>query len=425
MPASPRRVVLTGLSTLTPLGVDPDTLFRRLLAGESGVRAITAFDTASVPAKIAGEITGFDAKTYITDKGHRRAIKMMSRPIQLAVSAAQAVMNGVDRSKIDPTRFGVEFGAGLMATELPELADAASLSANCKPGVIDLELWGQKGIPAIQPLWMLKYLPNLPAGHISILHDAQGPNNSITESDAASLIALGEAFRILGRDGADVFLVGGCESKIHPVSMVRQSLFEQLSMRNDAPQDACKPFDRDRDGMVVGEGAAVLIVEELGHARRRGATPLAEMVGFGAAFERDHTGDGLARAIAAALRDADVTPADIDFVIGHATGNTKYDAFEARGIAKAFGPGGVPVYAAKGALGNTGAASGTMELAVGVLALRHGLVPPSRNHDAAGDDCPVSVIRSEPKKVAKPHFLKLAYTQLGQCAAAVISEYKG
>lgn len=424
MPASSRRVVLTGLSTLSPLGMDPDTLYRRLMAGDSGVRAIKAFDTANMPAKIAGEIDNFEAKTYITDKGHRRALKMMSRPIQLAVSAAQCVMNSVDRTKIDPTRLGVEFGAGLMASELPELADAAMASANCQPGAVSLELWGQKGIPAIQPLWMLKYLPNLPAGHISIMHDAQGPNNSITESDAASLIALGEAFRIIGRDGADMFITGGCESKVHPVSLVRQCLFEQLSKRNDNPQDACRPYDRDRDGTVVGEGAAVLLIEELEHAKRRGATPLAEMVGFGAAFERTHSGEGLARAIKAALKDADAIPADIDFVIGHAMGLTAYDAFEARGIAEVFGPQGVPVYAAKGALGNTGAASGAMELAIGVLALQNGAVPPSRNHVATAEDCPVNVVHNQAKKVAKPYFLKLAYTQLGQCAAAVIKKWE-
>jgi 3-oxoacyl-[acyl-carrier-protein] synthase II len=422
MPSSSRRVVITGLSTLTPLGPDPDTLFRRLLAGEGAVRPIKSFDPQALPARIAAEVDGFDARTYITDKAQRRALKMMSRPIQMAVSAAAVAMAGVDRAKIDPTRFGVEFGAGLMATELPELVDAATLSANCQPGVIDLEAWGTKGIPAIQPLWMLKYLPNLPAGHISILHDAQGPNNSITESDAASLIAIGEAFRILGRDGADFFITGGCESKINPVSLVRQCLFEQLSKRNDSPESACRPFDHQRDGMVLGEGAAVLLVEELEHAKRRGATPLAEMVGFGAAFDRDYSGDGLARAITAAVKDADLTPGDIDFVIGHAIGNTNYDAFEARGISRALGR--VPVYAAKGALGNMGAACGAVELAVGVLALRQGVVPASRNHEATADDCPVNVIKGEPKKIAKPYFVKLAYTQLGQCAAAVIRKWE-
>lgn len=411
------------MSVLTPVGLDPESLWQSLLAGKSGVAPIKAFDPSALPTRIAAEVEGFDAKKYIIDKSQRRALKMMSRPIQMAVSAAQVVMGGVDRARIDPTRFGVEFGAGLIPSELPELADAAVVSANCQPGLVDLELWGEKGIPAIQPLWMLKYLPNMPAGHISILHDAQGPNNSITESDAASLIALGEAFRILGRDGADFFLVGGCESKINPVSLVRQCLFDQLSRRNDDPTGACRPFDRDRDGMVMGEGAAVLVVEELEHARQRGATPLAELVGFGAAFDRNRDGKGLARAIQAALKDADLTPGDIDHVIGHALGDGKLDAFEAKGIADVFGPAGVPVFVAKGALGNLGAASGVTELAIGVLALKHGVVPASVNHREPGTDCPVDVVR-EQRPVRKPFVLKLAYTPLGQCAAAIIRRFE-
>jgi 3-oxoacyl-[acyl-carrier-protein] synthase II len=411
------------LGTLTPLGVDPLTLFQRLLAGDCAIAPIQAFDTAAMPVRIAAEVSGFEAKTYITDKNQRRALKMMSRPLQFAVSAAALAMSGVDRSQIDSTRFGVEFGAGLIPSELPELGEAATLSANAEPASVDLAKWGREGIPAIQPLWMLKYLPNLPAGHISIFHDAQGPNNSITESDAASLIALGEAFRILGRDGADFFLTGGCESKINPVSLVRQCLFEKLSHHHDNPAAACRPYDLHRDGMVLGEGSTVLIAEELGHAQRRGATPLAEMIGFGAAFERDHTGKGLARAIHAALRDADLTPADIGFVIGHATGHPVHDPLEARGLAEVFGPQGVPVYAAKAALGHLGAASGATEVAIGVLALQQGVVPPTLNYTTVDPECPVQVITA-PHRITKQAFLKVAYTSLGQCAAAIIKKWE-
>src|SRR5262249_44817454 len=154
------------------------------------------------------EIDGFDAKNYV-EKSQRRSLKVMARPIQLAVAAAKlALTHGqVDKGQLDKTRFGIEFGAGLLASELPELAEAACASSNCQPGKIDMLAWGEKGLSSIQPLWMLKYLPNMPACHISILHDAQGPNNSITESDAASLLALCEARRILQRDGADFFLV--------------------------------------------------------------------------------------------------------------------------------------------------------------------------------------------------------------------------
>src|SRR5262249_20655451 len=157
------------------IGLDADALWQGLMAGKTGVRPVKSFDPSSLPTRIAAEIDGFDAKTYITDKVHRRALKMMSRPIQLGVCAAELALKvgKVDKDKLDPTRFGVEFGAGLTPSELPELADAATTSANCLPGVIDLPQWGEKGLPAIQPLWMLKYLPNMPACHVSIMHNAQ------------------------------------------------------------------------------------------------------------------------------------------------------------------------------------------------------------------------------------------------------------
>src|SRR5262249_48188282 len=157
----------------------------------SGIRKIRGFDTAGLPVHIAGEIPGFDAKQYI-DKKERKSLRMMARTIQLAVAAAQKALDdaAVDKQQLDPTRFGVEFGAGLIATELDELADAAQVSANCQPGVVDLAKWGELGLPTIPPLWMLKYLPNMLACHVSILHNAQGPNNTITESDVAGLLAL-------------------------------------------------------------------------------------------------------------------------------------------------------------------------------------------------------------------------------------------
>src|SRR5262249_6113139 len=169
------------------------------------------------------------------DKKDRKSLRVMSRPIQLAVAAAQLALDDgkVNKDKLDPTRFGCEFGSGLLPTEPEELGPAAQVSTNCMPGQVDMKAWGEKGLEAVPPLWMLKYLPNMLACHVSILHNAQGPNNSITQSDVPSLLALGEAFRIIGRDQADFFLVGGADSKLNPLSMVRQALFEPLSRRND------------------------------------------------------------------------------------------------------------------------------------------------------------------------------------------------
>jgi 3-oxoacyl-[acyl-carrier-protein] synthase II len=420
-----RRAVITGIGVVSPVGATLADYWQSLLGGKSGIKPIQSFDASGLPVRFAGEIPDFDARDYV-DKKDRRGLKMMARTIQLAVAGAQCALNdsGVDKSKLDPTRFGVEFGAGLIASELPELLDAAKISANCQPGIVDLQKWGAQGISAIQPLWMLKYLPNMLACHVSILHDARGPNNSITESDVASLLALGEAYRILERDGADFFLVGGAESKINPLSMVRQCLFEPLSKRNDSPQQASRPFDRRRDGLVVGEGAAVFALEDLAHARKRGASIYAEVVGFGSAFDRKQNGDGLARAARAALADAGIGPEEVDHVNAHGLSTPEADAAEARGLAQVFGSLDVPVLAVKSLIGNLGAGGGATELAASVLALHHRVMPPTLNYEEADPDCPIRVLAGAPRPVARPFALKVGFTQMGQCAAVVIRRWE-
>jgi 3-oxoacyl-[acyl-carrier-protein] synthase II len=415
-----RRIVFTGLGVITPLGNDPASFWEALRHGRSGVRTIQTFDPSPLSTRFAGEIVGFDAKQYLSREG-RKQMKVMARAIQLAVAAAQVALDDgkVDKTKLDPTRFGVEFGAGLLPSELNELGPAALESRSQTPGLVDLRTWGEKGIPAITPLWMLKYLPNMLACHVSILHDARGPNNSITEGDVAGLLALGEACHVIRRNHADVFLVGGADSKVNPLSMIRQCSFGRLSKRNDAPEQACRPFDRRRDGMVVGEGAGVLVVEELEHARRRGATIAGELIGFGAAFDRGVTGRGLARAIRAALTQAGIGIDAIDHVNAHGLGSPRFDAAEAAGIAEVFGPDGVPVWAIKGNMGNLGAGSGNTELAASLLAMKHGIVPATLNYHEPAEDCPVAVTTAE-RRVTKPCFLKLGFTDMGQCAAVVV-----
>jgi 3-oxoacyl-[acyl-carrier-protein] synthase II len=421
MASSTRRAVLTGMGVLSPLGLGAGPFWDGLVRGQSGIRLIRAFDPSGLPIRIGGEVRDFDAKQFI-DKKDRKSLRVMARTIQLAVAAAQLAADdgGVPREGIDPTRFGVEFGASLIASELEELAAAAQASVNCRPDSIDLERWGEKGISAIPPLWMLKYLPNMLACHVSILHNAQGPNNSVTESEVASLLALGEAFRIIGRDGADIFLVGGGESRINPLSMARHCLFQRYAQRQDPPEKASRPFDRRRDGMVLGEGAGVFVLEELGHARRRGARIYAELVGFGAAYDRGRTGAGLARAVRAALAEAGIGPEDVDHVNAHGLGTPDDDAWEARGLQEAFGTrrDPVPVYAPKGAIGNLGAAAGTTELAASVAALAHGVLPPTLNYEEADPECPVAVAATQ-RPVVTPYCVKVGFTDMGQCAAVV------
>jgi 3-oxoacyl-[acyl-carrier-protein] synthase II len=425
MASSSRRAVITGLGAVTPIGLDVPAYWEGLQKGQSGIRAIQSFDASGLPLRIAGEAIGFDAKNYL-DKKDRKSLRVMARTIQLAVAAAQMALDDskVDKDKLDPTRFGVDFGACLIASELEELGTAAQASVNCQPEAVDMDKWGAHGIPAIPPLWMLKYLPNMLACHVSILHNAQGPNNSITESDVASLLALGEAFRILGRDGADFFLVGGGECRLNPLSLARQCLFQPFSRRNDEPAKAVRPFDRHRDGMVLGEGAGVLVLEELEHARKRGARIYAEMVGFGAAFDRDRNGTGLARAIRAALSGAGIGPEEVDHVNAQGFG-TASDAWEAKGIQEVFGncAAPVPVLGLKGYIGSLGAASGTTELIGSLLALEHGLVPPTLNFEEPDPACPVTVAAGSPRQATRPHVVKLGFTDMGQCAAVVCRKW--
>jgi 3-oxoacyl-[acyl-carrier-protein] synthase II len=423
MSAASRRTVITGIGLVNPLGLGTTAVWESLVAGRSAVTPLTAFDAGNLPVRIAGEIRGFDAKAYIA-KDQRKQIKVMARGIQLAVAAAQVALDDgkVVKECLDPTRFGIEFGSGLLATELEDLAPAAQVSYS-PPATVDLGKWGGEGLPLIQPLWMLKYLPNFLASHVAILHNAQGPNNSITESDVSGLLALGEAQRILERNQADFFLVGGAESKINPLSMARMCLFATLSKRNEAPAEASRPFDRRRDGFVASEGAGVLVVEDLEHAKKRGARIYAELTGFGSAFDRRHDGRGVARAVRAALDQAGIGPGDIDHVNAHGLGTPAADAWEAQGLREVFGDRPVPVFAAKSYLGSLGAGSGTTELALSLLACRHGSLPATRNYDEPDPACPVAVNRA-PHAVGKGSFLKVGLNEAGQCAAVVCRRWE-
>lgn len=424
MTANRRRTVFTGLGLITPIGATPEAFWEALLAGRSGIKPISLFDPAGLPSRIAGEISDFDAKVYF-DKKDRKSLKMMARAIQLGVAASLLALRDADVSaeRIDPTRIGIDFGAGLIASELEELAPAAELATPEPKDHVDIHAWGAKGLPVMPPLWMLKYLPNMPACHISILANLQGPSNTITEDEVAPLLALAEAQRIIQRGQADVMLTGGTDSRINALSLSRLTMFGEFSKRNDEPAKACRPFDAHRDGKVLGEGASILILEELEHAKRRGARIYGELLGCGAAFDRRRDGSGVARAIRAALANAQVTPADIDHVNAHGLSTTQDDIAEARGIAKAFGDRTPPVWAVKPAIGNMGAAGGSTELAASLLALQHGQVPGTLNYETADPACPVAVQTGAARPVDKDSVLKLSFTDMGQCAAVVIRRW--
>lgn len=420
------RVVITGIGLLTPIGLDVAAVWQSLREGRSGVRPIQSFDPGGLPIRIAGEIPDFDAKKFV-DRKDRKSLKMMARPIRMAVACTTlALQHGqVDTGQLDPTRFGVDFGAGLIASELEELGPPSRASTNGRPGHVDLHKWGTQGLASMPPLWMLKYLPNMPACHVSIMHNAQGPNNTITETDVAALLAIGEAASIIRRGQADVMLSGAADSKVNPLSLTRLSMFSPLSGRNDDPERACRPFDRHRDGIVPGEGAGVLVLESLTHAQKRGATIYGEVVGFSATFDLKRNGDGIARAISQALARAGVEPGDIDHINAQGFSTRREDAWEAWGIHKVFGacqpP--VPVFAAKSYFGSLGAASGAVELAISLLALHHGQLPPTRNFEEPDAECPVTVLGRETRPVERGHVLKLSFTEMGQCAALVVRRW--
>ena len=238
--------------------------------GAGGIRRLTTFPVADLPNDVGGEVLDFDPKAYAQPKYRttlRKSLKYMARDIQLAVVAALLAVEdaGLVDGGVDPTRFGVDLGAGLISTELDELAPAIS-QASDGTGEFDYRIWGKDSIPIIPPIWLLKYLPNMLACHISILVDCQGPSNTITEAEAASNLAVGEASRIISRGRADVMITGGADSKIHPLSLVRMSLLDQMSRWSGEPGRACRPFDLRRDGWVAGEGAGILILEEREHA---------------------------------------------------------------------------------------------------------------------------------------------------------------
>ena len=337
-----RRTVITGSGALTPIGGDVGEIWRALRDGASGVGPVRAFDVSRFPTRIAGEVKDFNARKHFDNKDPNektvgKSLRMMARTIQLGLVASKLAMADANlaRGQFDPTRVGVVFGSSMIAIDVDDIVAPSKAASDGSPGPVDLLGWGDK-LETVEPTWMLKYLPNMAACHVSILHDLQGPSNSLTADDVASLLAVGEAFRSVERGQADAFLVGGSDCKFSYLSLSRHALFLPLSRRNDQPEKACRPFDRDRDGMVLGEAGAVLVVEELGHAKKRGANIRAEIAGYGAAFDRSRDGSGLARAILAAFGQAGVGPEDLDHVNAHAYGVPESDAWEARGLCAAL-----------------------------------------------------------------------------------------
>jgi len=413
------EVVITGLGVVGPIGIGVEPFWAALIDGRSGIRRTVLLDGGGEPCPIGGEVRDFDPKRFVRQ---RKSLKVMSRDIQLAVAAASMACKDarLDVTPANPDRLGVIFGADLIPCELEEMVEA--YRGCIVQGEFDFRLWGEKALAELFPLWMLKYLPNMPACHIAIEQDARGPNNSLTLAEASSLAAVGEAMRVIQRGQADAIIAGGASSRLHPTHWVRREIYE-LSARLEDPAAACRPFDADRDGTVLGEGAAAFLLERRSHAQARGATILARLLGYACAFEPGRRGlpprgDAIRRAIREALREAGLRPAQIGHVNAHGASTSLDDQLEAQAIHDTLN--GVPVTAPKSYFGNLGAGTGAVEMVVSVLACQKGLVPVTLNYHRPDPLCPVNVIRGEPLESRGPALI-LNHDRTGRGVALVLA----
>lgn len=425
-----RRVVITGLGLVSPLGQTLEANRDALRAGRGAVRAIEAFPIDGVPTRAVGEVREFEAQALAIGKNRKalkKNLKYMARDIQLAVAAAERALEDAGLAtpgSVDPTRIGIDLGAGMISSELDELAPAINLSTSPE-GVFDFETYGRAGIPEIVPIWLLKYLPNMLACHIGVLNDCQGPSNTITQGESASNAAVGEAVRIIERGKADVMVTGAGDSKIHPLSLIRMNLLGQLSRWEGPEEGACRPFDRRRSGWVPGEGAGILILESLDHARGRGARIYGEVLGYGCADDGhrgggiDERGTGVELATRAALRDAGLQPGEVGHVNAHGAGIVAYDLAESAALNRVFGL-DVPVVGLKGYVGNLGSGSGAFELVASLLTAREGFLPATLNCDELDPACPIDVVRGAGRTTVNPTFLNVNFTRYGQASAVLV-----
>lgn len=441
-----RRVVITGLGVATPIGIGADAYWEALLSRRCGVAAIRAFDASALPCRIAAELPEFSLGDFIP-KAYRKAAKVMSRDTQIAVVCAyHAVRDAglvtscmIGRGEapgppnLDPARFGANIGAGLVCADLPELAAALNTAVDDR-GKFSHDLWGSAGMGNLTPLWLLKFLPNMLACHVTIVHDAQANSNTITCGEASSHLAIGEAYRTIARGSADVCICGGAESKVNPMALTRPLLYGRLTTRgNDDPSRACRPFAPDAEGAVASEGGGLVILEELDRAKARGARIYGELVGFGASTNTtswsapDPTGAPVSLAVRNALADARLTAPDVDLMVAFGSGVGAYDASEAAGWKSVMGDrlAQSPAVAVKGAVGVNGAGSGAIDFATGVLALHHQTVPPSLNVESAGACGGLRFAEKDPLDARIEAVASVTYSLVGsQVAALVVRRYR-
>ena len=396
------RVVVTGLGIASPVGIGIENFWESTLQGKSGISRTEAYDPSAFQIQLSAELPDFDFKDFVP-KSYRKNAKVMARDISIAlVSSYLAVKHAgintkciIDRKEaegspnIDSTRFGANIGAGLICADLDELAGALSTAA--ENDQFSLKKWGVEGMSNLTPLWLLKFLPNMLACHVTIVHDAQAPSNTITCGEASSHLAIGEAYRTIQRGNADVCICGGAESKINPMATARMQLMNFCNTEsNSDPEHALTPFSENGQGIVPSEGGGLIILENLEHAQQRNANILAEIVGFGGSTnvkswaQEDETGAPTTSAINNALNDANVSASDVELCNPFGTGIGARDLAELKGWQQVFGDSirDIPALCTTGSNGINGAGTGAIEFAATVMSVLHNTVPPSTNADS-------------------------------------------
>lgn len=373
-----RRVVITGLGAITPLGNSPGEFWQSLLAGRSGIGPITHFDASRHECRIAGEVKGFDPLDYLD----RKDVKRTDRFVHLALAATQQALEDAQFriTHLNAEQVGVILGTGIGGIRVLEEQQTIYL---------------QKGPDRCSPFMVPMMIANMAAGHVAIRFGAKGPNSCTVTACASGSNAIGDAFRLIQRGEVQVAITGGTEAAVTPLSVAGFSAMKALSTRNDAPEQACRPFDRDRDGFVMGEGAGILLLEELEHARSRGAKIYAEIVGYGLTCDAHHitnpapAGEGAARAMRLALKDAGIRPDQVQHINAHATGTPVGDVAEVQAIRAVFGEHAprLAISATKSMTGHLLGGAGGIATVATALAIHHGWVPPTLNLDNLDPEC--------------------------------------
>ncbi len=413
---SNRRVVVTGIGLVSSLGIGTDANWTNLLAGVSGVRRITKFDASAYAAQIAAEVQGFDPLNWV----EKKEVKKMDLFIQYAIAAAQFAM---DDSKLQVTdeiapEVGAFIGSGIGGFITIEREHIALLDG---------------GPRKVSPFFIPSAIINLAAGQVSIRFGAKGPNLATCTACSASAHSVGESFEIIRRGDAIAMIAGGSEAAITPMSVGGFAALRALSTRNDDPGKACRPFDKDRDGFIIGEGAGVVILEELEHARRRGAPIYAEVVGYGLSGDAYHItapsedGDGGRRVMQMALRKAGIRPDEVDYINAHGTSTPYNDKLETLAIKRTFGDHAyrMAVSSTKSMTGHLLGGAGGLEAGITALAVHHQIAPPTINLENVDEECDLDYVPHTARRMAMRYALSNSFGFGGTNASLLFKKYEG